>query len=572
MTKDVIVPEQGLRPEALDYASWPAIAGDHSCSAQNMLHNILKTEWILKVADVTAKLRLDLNLSQTRTDRINALRDSDIRLQDVDPEYAIRAGSNNAHFLISIKSLNINAETYFKYCLKKEVEINAIGIYVWYHYRALLKAAKLASEEFSDSVRSKLILSMLADEAFGLHFLEDVFAAGHAAGTRGDASQRKGTHDYYNEKGLKTSTWNGEQIVLTGDAWMRNEDANRAAEVISLSLKQLLEAARGNKDYFLSDVKITSITPDTLNVCKTNYMPGIQKDSKVVSLLIPILIKTPVPGLATGLGELPRFRAELGMFGGISGGVRGSIISRGFSSHQESVGLIGGLEAAVRFGAGLEGVLNESGDGLVFIELGWRQDGASTSGVIKGSYLQNYGNLFAAIPGRSAFSVRLRLPFYIIPGDLLIAGPFLLLFDQEALTTMGVKAVNGGLIPWQAGIATSFGRFQFVAGREISVYLFGRSKVRDALFAIAPDINGTEALYILSYRSTQFEFPVLEYRPFRSFATDQSSSLLIQFYAGLDLPHNIANITSEVEGEYKPKLNNIWYAGARLIFDWRHYF
>lgn len=572
LTKDVIVPGQGLKPEALDYASWPAIAGDHSCSAQNMLDNILKTEWILKVADVAAELRLDLNLSQTRKDRINALRDSDIRLQDVDPEYATRAGSNNAHFLIALKNMKIKAETYFNYCIEKGREINAIGVYVLYHYSALVKATKLATEKFEPEERIELIRSMLADEAFAIHFLEDVFAAGHVAGTWGDASQRKGTHDYYNEKGLKTSSWDGEQMVLTGDAWMRNEDAERAAVVISLSLQQLLEATKGNKEFFLFNKKIIPIMPDTFNVCKTNFIPDYQVDPNLISLVSRILTRTPVPGLATGLGELPRFRAELGMFAGISGGVRGSVISGGFSSHQETVGLIGGLEAAIRFGVGLEGVLNESGDGLVFVELGWRQDGASTSGVVKGSSLQNYGNLFAAIPGRSAFSARLRLPFYVIPGDLLIVGPLLLLFDQEALTNMGVKAVNGGLVPWQAGIATSFGRFQFVLGREVSVFLFGRSKVRDALFAIAPDINGNEALYILSYRSTQIEFPVLDYRPFRSFATNQSSSLLIQFYTGLDFPHNIANITSELEGDFKPKLNKIWYLGARLIFDWRHYF
>ncbi len=75
--------------------------------------------------------------------------------------------------------------------------------------------------------------------------MQDVFASGHVAGTWGDASQRKGTHDYYNEMGLKTSTWEGENVVLTGDAWMRNEDAIRAAKVVSLSLEQLLDAFKG---------------------------------------------------------------------------------------------------------------------------------------------------------------------------------------------------------------------------------------------------------------------------------------------------------------------------------------
>jgi len=288
-------------------------------------------------------------------------------------------------------------------------------------------------------------------------------------------------------------------------------------------------------------------------------------------LVISVLMNTPIPGLAHVLGELPRFRAELGMFAGIGGSLRGSIISNGFAPTENKIGLTGGIEASARFGIGLEGVLNESGDGLAFLEFGWRQDGASTSGVIDEPELKKYGNILAAIPGRSSFNARIRLPFYLIPGDLLLAGPFLLLIDKDALTQMGAAAVNGGLIPWQAGIATSFGRFQFVLGREAAVYLFGRTKGRDALYAIASDINWIDNLYILSYRSTQIEFPVLEYRPFRSFATDQSSGIRIQFFTGIDFPHQVEVLESLTEDYTPPKLENIWYFGARFIFDWRHY-
>ena len=88
---------------------------------------------------------------------------------------------------------------------------------------------------------------MLADEAFALHFIEDTYAAGHVAGTWGDVSQRKGTHDYYNENGLEVSTWEGgaKTVVLMGDAHMRPEDAQRAAESVRLSLEQLLDTAVG---------------------------------------------------------------------------------------------------------------------------------------------------------------------------------------------------------------------------------------------------------------------------------------------------------------------------------------
>lgn len=218
---------------------------------------------------------------------------------------------------------------------------------------------------------------------------------------------------------------------------------------------------------------------------------------------------------------------------------------------------------------GLDGILNESSDGLVFLDVGWRQDGSSSLGVVQEEGTEAYGNLLAAMPGRSAYTARLRLPFYIIHGDLLITAPFLIFTSPETLTQMAVVAGNGGLIPWQSGIATSLGRFQFVLGREVGVYFFGRTKSRDALFNISQDENGIESLYILSYRSTQFEFPFLEYRPFRSFSTEQSSGLLFQFYAGIDVPHNVEVLSPE--STFTPELKTIWYIGTRVVFNWRYY-
>ena len=53
-----------------------------------------------------------------------------------------------------------------------------------------------------------------------------------------------------------------------------------------------------------------------------------------VKLLIPVLINTPVPGLATGAGEFPRFRSEMGKFLGVSTALDGSSVSGGFGKNQ----------------------------------------------------------------------------------------------------------------------------------------------------------------------------------------------------------------------------------------------
>ena len=572
LTEAVIDATQSTNPTQLDFASWPAIAGDHSCSAENMLHNILETEWILKVADVTAQLKIDIANAKDRSDRINALRNSDIKLQAADPEYATRAGSNNVHFLLPLKEASTQLEEYIVQCLAEGTELNALGVYSWYHYRAVVKISRLTKEKLTSEERSKLILSALTDEAFALHFLEDVYASGHVAGTRGDASQRKGTHDYYNEMGLRVSTWEGESVVLTGDAWMRPEDGERAAIAVQKSLEDFLNAANGNIDYVINDNEINSFLPEDFNVCSGEFMIENKENSTFKNLLKEIFIKTPVPGLAEGLGEFPRFSADLGSFVGFAPALRGALLDGGFGLDQTTLNAVGGIEVSGRFGLGLDGVLNESGDGLLFLEVGWRQDGSSTLGIVNDPGTQTYGNLLAAIPGRSAFSARIRLPFYVIPGDLLIAGPFLFLIDQEALSSMAVTAVNGGLIPWQSAIATSIGRFQFVLGRGVAVYYFGRTKDRDAMFNYSPDENGVPQLSIISYRSTQIEFPILEYRPFRSFEVDQRSSLFLQFYGGVDIPHNVELLSTTSTNATIPVLKNVWYLGTRLIFDWRHYF
>ena len=122
-------------------------------------------------------------------------------------------------------------------------------------------------------------------------------------------------------------------------------------------------------------------------------------------------------------------------------------------------------------GFGLEGVLNEAGDGLVFAEAGLRQD-ASTLGA-------------ATVPGRGAITARLRVPFWLIPGDLVLAAPVLALSSPQTLQKMAVQAANGGLLPWQAGIATPIGRFQFVLGREVGLSFY-RSRRNDPMLIQTP--------------------------------------------------------------------------------------
>ena len=173
----------------------------------------------------------------------------------------------------------------------------------------------------------------------------------------------------------------------------------------------------------------------------------------------------------------------------------------------------------------------KSGDGLVFLDLGWRQDGPSTQKYGDSPILEAAGQIASAIPGRDALNIRFRMPFYLLPFDLLITAPILIWAAPETFANMAVTAGNGGLIPWQSGIATPIGRLQFMLGREVGVSLYGGGDNKDAIL-----VPAGEETYLLTYKSVQLDFPFLEYRPFRTFSLDQSSSLVFQFNFGVDIP------------------------------------
>lgn len=554
LTQSVIDPGQNTNPAQLDFAAWPGISADHSTSPANLLHNVLDTEWILKVADIAAQLKIDIASSKNEGQHVNAIRNSDLRFQRADREYATRAGSNNVHFLLARPDVDTDAREYFSACIAKGTELNALGAYSWFHVSALKKATRYASENLSEGDRSSLTLAILADEAFAIHFLEDVFASGHTAGTWGSAAVRKGTHDYYNERGLEVVTWDNRTMIIMGDAYMRPQDAEVASESVRLSLEQLLNAASGKlKIDYKDDPGALVNHPDTFNVCKNNYMPycNIEK-----GLMAETVVKSPVPGLATGLGELPRFRSEIGMFVGASSALNGSIVFGGFGEQQTNTGTNAGIEANVRFGLGLDGVLNQAGDGLVFVQAGWKQDGASSNQFRNMDEAFSPSSLTSAIPARSAYGFRIRMPFWLIPGDLLIGAPLLMLIAPKEAAKMAVIAGNGGVIPWQSGISTHIGRFQFILGREVGISFYGRKRINDMLF-VPISVNKTT---LISYRSTQFDFPFLEYSPFKTFSTDQSSGLIIQLSCGVDVPH--CNSVSLPVGAPVPPLKSVWYLGT----------
>jgi hypothetical protein len=591
--------EQGLAPSCIDWAAMSAISGDHSCSGALMLDTVTKAPWILQVADVAAQLKVDLAripataspeatpasaadliadtqrrlASQNqRAARLNALRTADLRLQRADAEYATRAGSNNAHFLLPRPSTDTTAAEYAQLTLRPGSEISALGSYAYYHLSALQAASRLAHEQLDPAQRDALARAALADEAFALHFLEDVYSAGHVAGTWGTASQRQGTHDYYNENGLEVFTWNGgaRSTVLMGDARMRPQDADVASTDVRKSLEQVLDVAVGRGDgVTFPYTPAAPATADDFNVCRNNQLPQRPSDlapkPEVRPFFVAVLKDTPVPGLGPGLGSMPRFRSEVGVFLGLAGAADGRVVDGGFAEGQGKSGFVGGLDISFRAGMGLDGVMNEGGDGLVFASIGLRSDTPSTNKFNDTTRGIVSGNLNAAIPARTALATRLRMPFCLVPGDLVLLSP-LYFISPETYTKIAVTAANGGLLPWQTGWASPIGRFQFVLGREIGISWYGLPG-HDQLGA--PPSAAGDPTRLVTFKSILYDFPIAEFRPYRAFSMNQSSSVIFQLFYDFDVPQS--GVTNYPVGAPNPHLHTVHSFGLRMVFDWRYY-
>src|SRR5262249_32410557 len=213
-------------------------------------------------------------------------------------------------------------------------------------------------------------------------------------------------------------------IVLMGDARMRPQDAKVVAAAVRISLEQVLDSATPGA---ANPPATASAWADAFDVCRSATLPrraeGQQSSAEYRPYFVAALEQTPIPGLGPGPGAMPRFRSDVGFFVGVAAGVDGRIIERGFLSAQRNSGAVGGLELAVRAGVGLNGVLGQEGDGQVFASLGYRIDTASTNQFSNSLPSSLGGGLSAAIPSRSGITTRIRIPFYLVPGDLVLLSP-----------------------------------------------------------------------------------------------------------------------------------------------------
>ena len=132
---------------------------------------------------------------------------------------------------------------------------------------------------------------------------------------------------------------------------------------------------------------------------------------------------------------------------------------------------------------------------------------------------------------------------------------------------MAVQAANSGLIPWQAGIATPIGRFQFVLGREVGLSFY-RSRRDDPVLIQTQGVeltNATPRRHPLDAGgAADSRAPPLPYLLAEPELQPGDSALYRIRHA--------ASVLSRLSGG-RPEagLRTIGLGGIRVVFDWRYY-
>ncbi len=368
-------------------ASLPALAGDHSCSPDD-LDRVVREPWARQVIAEARRTAATLEAQPVEHDmatRLDVRREIDRRLLLIDPEFLSRAAMNFSHFDLVRRSDDLAG--YLRSTLGAHEELNATGLYVAYHAAALYEAREAATcaraTENCDVPRR--LWRALILEVYALHFLEDSFAAGHVVGTWGDSAQRSGTHDHYSQHGLDVTTWGAdarpsETYSAYGDAFMTDEDLRRASEAVAESLTQFTcayvtgEAPAGERPARCEELRqpldaalARAVRPAIDTCADTEMPPGASPlaEAHAARLFREVLARTPRP--ARRQPEVPRFTNEIGTFFALSLDLQGTAAWTGDGPVPEALLRSSG---SVQFGVNASGVLSRYTDGRAFVGVG----------------------------------------------------------------------------------------------------------------------------------------------------------------------------------------------------------
>jgi hypothetical protein len=407
----------------------------------------------------------------------------------------------------------------------------------------------------------------LLAEGVALHFLEDSFSAGHYAATWGGAAWQKGTHDLYSTIGLTTMTWGGDLFASHGDGHMTEDDMTVAAATVRRSLAQVAIAAEGRMPIPVDPLSESEKAVAGLNFCKAEHLPPVPDQPMARSATAMVLESSPVPAGGKDSIHPPRSRAEIGPFVGAVSGYSLGLALGGYDSWANSR-FRSEFEIGARVGYGLEGVITSNMDGQMWLQAELVSDPVqldlacyTCTGIGRRT-----DPVIPRVGARSALKLSMRMPFYVLPFDLVVLGPVLMLVSPQTLTEVVFAAAGGGIVPVERKWDTSLGTFQFMAGREVGVTLWGYTGHTNQ-FIYTPTSDKADFMAV-NYNSIELDFPVFEYVPPRVFATTLALAAQLQLGFDVEFPTGAAFNATGAPFSLGPS----WNIYLRVRLDARKYF
>ncbi|WP_437733638.1 hypothetical protein [Sorangium sp. So ce1335] len=407
----------GYAPTCISFASLPAFAADHTCSASDLGQMVAaKDNWPQRVLRVAQKFDTkvrDIEISHVddakrKAEIANARRDQDLYLLTVDDEYVSRAKDNRSHFQLARRANVTNLRTYLAQALEAGSQINSAALYVVYHQRALRFAAAAAGAQLAGD----LAWSAVLNEAYALHFLQDAFASGHIVGASAPNEPdglRLGTHDYYSGHGFPMTTWTGRSYPGFGDGFATEDDYVHTATAIRESLRQIARAAGAqgrcsgaaeNRAGLCADevAALNAVDLHEINSCASeNTVPAGVARLAELPLVHEVLIHTPVP--APREPPPPMFVGENGVFA-----LASAAVTIGAPMHRVEPGVTSArflAETSMTLGMGF------ATDGVT----SGHRDSALFGGLVGAAQLRGSGS-------RLGVGVKVRLPYVLFPADV----------------------------------------------------------------------------------------------------------------------------------------------------------
>jgi hypothetical protein len=549
----------------LGFADLPSVAGDHSCTPAELLDETTRETWLRDVVEVGNLTERRLREAGSFSARINAWSRSNLLLERADNEYASRATSNAGHF-VPTSPPGQSLDDYLVRSLRKDEPLNAVGLYVVFHLAALRFGAAYATA--APSERERWARLALFSEVFALHFLQDSFSSGHTVGTWGGPAMMKGTHDEYSINGVPSRSWSGEAYSPHGDAHMTPEDLRRTRGAVGTSLAELTRVVTDSR---MRALVVASFRPENadyvwhFDTCNRTELGFAVPRETTLRFGRDVWVQTVMPMPGEEHAHMPRFRAEIGPYFAFGAGTDAAATWGGyFTDHPSTARANANALIFAGIGIGLEGAIGISSDGLIELGVGGNYASGQYEPGCEDCGIDESGAWPTRVPTRSALLLHYRAPYWLVPGDLVLVAPVLLLVDFNAYKSMAIMSANGGLLGLQPIILTSIGTFQFVLGRELNVLLFNDDDPVLAFNGGDPDVASNYSVFEVN--SVKLDVPVVTYQPFRSFSNTLTSAIGLQLGGAVDIPSGTDTRTGE---EVSPGVAYSVY--LRLIMESRWY-